>query len=288
MRKVDFICIGAQKAGTTTLHEILNQHPELGLPKRKETHFFSNTELFNKGLEHYFSYFKNKETYEFLGEIDPEYAFNEGSAKRIYKSFGRVKVVFLLRNPVDRALSHYLMTKRRGLEERDFEEAILEENLNNFSSFQKMHFSYLSRGLYYKQVKNYFDIFGRDNVKIILFEDFTKDLKKSICEISEFIGLPEFNFNTDIKSNPAASARFKKVQSFIYRDNSLKKIGGKLLESKELKRKIMQKIESLNLKKEAKPQVSLAFKRKIFLKYFEQDIDRLESLTDLNLEEWKL
>ena len=124
MDKIDFLCIGAQKAGTTTLHDILSQHPNLCLPVKKETHFFSNEELFSKGKKHYSKYFIKYEDYDFFGEVDPEYSYCKDSAKRIYDMFGELKIIFIMRDPVERAYSNYLMTKRRGLEPHSFEDAI--------------------------------------------------------------------------------------------------------------------------------------------------------------------
>ena len=287
MTKFNFFCIGTQKAGTTTLHEILNQHPNLCLPEKKETHFFSNEDLFAQGKSFYLDFFNNIDNFDFFGEIDPEYSYFTESAERIYDMFGGVKIIFILRNPVERAFSHYLMTKRRGLEELSFERAMDIEETRLLNKADKMHYSYQSRGLYLNQLLTFEKIFGKKNIKVILFEDFIKHTDDYISEISNFIGLPAFNFDANKKSNPASSPRFKIIQKLIYKDNKTKKLIGKLFGSKDRKRKIAQYLEGINLKKSKKEKLSHELRTKIYKKYYEKEISQLELKLDLNLDIWK-
>ena len=74
-RKIDFMCVGIQKAGTSTLHDIIKQHPNLELPKNKETHFFNDNSKFEKGIKHYFKYYFKNRNRMFTGEITPEYSY---------------------------------------------------------------------------------------------------------------------------------------------------------------------------------------------------------------------
>ena len=287
MKKIDFFCVGTQKGGTTTLHDILIQHPDLCLPEKKETHFFSNVNFRSNLKDLYFNNFKNLDSYKFFGEVDPEYSFFSESAKRIYETFGKTKIIFIIRNPVERAFSHYLMTKRRGLEDLTFEKALKVEKERIKTEYGAMHYSYLSRGYYLKQILTFEEFFGAENVKIILFEEFINNTNKIVNEISDFIGLPPFNYYTNKMSNPASSPRFGVVQKFIYKKSKFKNIIGQLIKSKDIKRKIMQSIETLNLKKSKKDKLSIECKKSIYLMYFAKEIEALEKKLNINLSDWK-
>ncbi len=287
MRKIDFLCIGAQKAGTTTLHDILNQNPDLCLPQKKETHFFSRETMFSQGKNYYKSFFDIKSQHRFFGEIDPEYSYFSDSAKKIYEMFGMTKIIFIIRNPVERAFSHYLMTKRRGLETLSFEEAMAKESERMQTDNDKMHFSYKSRGYYLQQYEAFEKCFGSQNIKVILFEDFINDTHKNVKSISEFIGLSECYYETDQVSNPASSPRLKVVQDVLYKDNPIKKAIGKLIPSKDIKRKIAQNIEGINLKASKKEKLSETLKNQLFETYYANHVSELEHKLQINLSAWK-
>ena len=115
MRKPNFFCIGAQKCGTTSLFNLLVEHEDIFLPSVKEDHFFDVDERFNKGLDWYLDqYFKDANNEKIVGSITPDYLFFNKCPKRIFNLLGKdIKLIIILRNPVDRAYSHYLMSKRR-------------------------------------------------------------------------------------------------------------------------------------------------------------------------------
>lgn len=287
MSKVNFFCVGAQKSGTTTLHNILSQHPDFCLPQKKETHFFSNEKIYNRGKTYYLSYFDRSKSYKYFGEVDPEYSYFTESAERIFNTFGKVKILFILRDPVDRAYSHYLMTKRRGIENFSFEKAMAEEKDRINNNDGKMHYSYCSRGYYLDQLLNYEHYFGKDNIKILLFEEFIKNPLGSITEIASFIGLNEFEFTNTNKNNPASHPRFEYLQKLLYKESKFKKVIGNLIKSKETKRFIAEYIERVNLKTTIKEDIPETIKKKIYDTYYKKQILDLEKKINLNLDNWK-
>ncbi len=287
MNKIDFLCVGVQKAGTTTLHNVLGQHPQLCLPQKKETHFFSDEDIYNKGTSHYLKYFNDSKPYRFYGEVDPEYSYFVESAERIFNTFGRIKIIFILRNPIDRAYSHYLMTKRRGLENLSFEEAMDKESYRINNKKDKMHYSYRSRGFYLEQLLTYEQYFGRENIKVLLFEEFIEKTKESVIDIANFIGLSDFEYEIEKVSNPASEPRFKKVQKFIHKDSKIKKSLGSLIGSKETKRRIAEYLESLNLKASNKKKITESTRKNLYLTYYKKEVDNLERKFNLNLTVWK-
>ncbi|MBV7269164.1 sulfotransferase family protein [Winogradskyella luteola] len=287
MSKVNFFCVGVQKAGTTTLHNILSQHPDLCLPEKKETHFFSNEDLYRKGESHYLQYFNHSKPYKYFGEIDPEYSYFTQSAERIFNTYGKIKILFILRNPVDRAYSHYLMTKRRGLENLSFENAMYKEEGRINNKEDNMHYSYRSRGYYLDQILNYEKYFGSENIKVLLFDDFTNNTKDCILDIIDFIGLKDFDFNTETISNPASHPRSGYLQKILYKKNIFKELVGNLIQSKETKRRIAEYIEKINLKTIEKENLSSSLRAEIYNTYYKKQILELERKLNISLKNWK-
>jgi hypothetical protein len=189
MRLPNFICIGTQKAGTTLLYEILKQHPQIFLPNVKEVHFFDVDQNYDKGLEWYKQFFDDSENYKIVGDITPAYIYFKDIPQRIQETLGTdVKLLAMLRNPVDRAYSHYWMAFRRGYEDLPFEEAIKKEDLRIKKGYPNTHrFSYISRGFYSEQMKRYLSVFSENNIMVIIFEEFINNLKANVQSILDFL-----------------------------------------------------------------------------------------------------
>lgn len=202
--KVDFFCIGVAKAGTTTLHDLLDLQDRIRLPKRKETNYFSfgiagkpdfagplDNASVNiptiTSLEDYIADFDNCDGQECLyGEVCPSYAL-EGTAENLYQHNPRAKIVILLREPVARAFSNYQHLVRDGREYESFEAALEaeEERLgNNWEWFWGLK----RNSYYFDTVKTYINIFGEENVKVIFFEDFVRDQEESLRSVLAFVG----------------------------------------------------------------------------------------------------
>lgn len=287
-KELKFMCIGVQKAGTSTLHDILSQNPELNLPIFKETHHFSDLDKFEKGKDYYFNYyFKKRKGVKFYGEIDPEYSFFKESAIRIKSYFPDIKILIILRNPVERAYSHYLMTKRRGLDLLGFEEAITHEQNRLITHGDKSNFSYISRGYYLDIIEEYEHVFGSKNVKVVLFEDLVSITENVIEDISKFFQIPMIQYNYNINSNIASESKSKYLRDFIHRDNKLKFFFGKFIPSKKIKHHIMNFLNQLNLKRTAKDMLKESTKKEIYEKYFKVEIEKLEKKIGKDLTIWK-
>ena len=181
-----FYCVGAQKAGTTTLHHILSQHPDICLPAVKETHFFYSEAEYKKGLDYYKRSFRSTSNKSILGEIDPSYMYFPSVPERIHNASGKsVKFIIILRNPVDRLISHYLMCKQKGYEQHDLRTAIdMEEDRIQASEINRERFGYVGRSLYAMQVRRFLQIFPRENILFVIFESqILNDLKATVGEI---------------------------------------------------------------------------------------------------------
>ena len=122
----NFMCIGASKSGTTSLYDILKQHSNIFLPTFKEPHFFDISPVYEHGISWYDkTYFSGVKKEKCIGDFTPTYLFDKYAPERILSSLGKnVKFIIILRNPVDRAYSHYLHSKRDLHEHLSFEDAL--------------------------------------------------------------------------------------------------------------------------------------------------------------------
>jgi hypothetical protein len=169
-----FIIIGAQKAGTTSLYKYLRQHPNIVPALKKEVKFFDCN--YDLGLDWYrshFPYHSKLNGQKMTGEASPHYLFHPLAARRIANVLPEVKLIALLRNPVERAYSHYQLNVRRGREPLSFEQAIdkEEERLQGMREkilagediplYNFLHYSYLAKGIYADQLQYWFAQFPR-------------------------------------------------------------------------------------------------------------------------------
>ena len=197
----DFIIIGVQKGGTSSLFSYLEQHPQLRLSREKEVHYFDLN--YWKPYFVYKSYFPIKSNKYLTGEASPYYIFHPKVPQRIKQHLPNTKLILMLRDPVERALSHYNMEFRKGKEDIEtFNQAINieQERLegernkiisggNSYNSFSHQTYSYLSRGKYYEQLAWWFEYFPRDQFCIIKSEDFFINPKETLKQIYDFLGI---------------------------------------------------------------------------------------------------
>jgi len=198
----DFVIIGAMKGGTTSMFQYLAQHPQVNPPFRKEIKFFDIH--FPKGLlwyrAHYPMQMKMKDG-ALTGEATPYYLFHPLAAQRLASTLPNAKIIVLLRNPVDRAYSHYSHIHRVGREPLSFEEAIEAEPGRlageaerimadpNYSTFTHVHYSYLTRGRYAEQLPRWLERFPRDQMLILPSEDLSREPAASFARALDFLGL---------------------------------------------------------------------------------------------------
>jgi hypothetical protein len=191
--KVNFLIVGAQKSGTTALLHFLQEHPQVCMPKQ-EVHFFDNDKLFegktiNYNLYHQF-FLLNKNT-KAIGEKTPIYMYWSGVAERIYNYNSKIKLIFILRNPIERAYSQYIMEKNRNLESLPFFLALRLEKLRRKRLATKQHrvYSYIDRGYYSEQIKNYLRHFSREQMLFIKNEDLKEHHNLTIEKVCKFLDI---------------------------------------------------------------------------------------------------
>ena len=188
----DFVIIGTQRGGTTSLYRYLTDHPDVGAALRKEIHFFERH--YHQGMNWYLAHFPTRDEIPVVGEASPNYLLHPDVPERARRDVPHAKFIALLRNPVDRAYSQYQMNVRRGIESLTFEDAIDKERerlnrCNDPASPTWRQSSYIKRGLYREQLERWMSVFPREQFLIVKSEDFYRSPERVVRQTLTYLGL---------------------------------------------------------------------------------------------------
>lgn len=199
--RLDFIIAGTQKGGTSALHYHLEQHPNVTMAHSEEAHmidhprrhFFDDEDRFAGKVEYNILHegIKFKRQSLVTGSCTPIYTYWKPAMERIHNYHPGIKLIILLRNPIDRAFSHWNMYRERKQENLGFLEAIAEEpnRIRAALPFQPRRTSYLDRGFYFEQMARVFRFFPREQVHVIKFEDFRNNTPQVVNKVCTFLGV---------------------------------------------------------------------------------------------------
>jgi hypothetical protein len=194
LRLPDFVIGGAARSGTTWLYRLLERHPAIYMarPVKPEPKFFLIDELYAKGLAHYSrTWFAGVAETAVAGEKSTNYLESAAAAERLAADLPRVKLVFILREPVSRAWSNYAWSRMNGLETEDFATALSREAERERTLPERLRFarpfSYFSRGLYADMLRPYFDRFPRDRILILKFERIASEPGRLAADVHAFL-----------------------------------------------------------------------------------------------------
>lgn len=197
-RLPDFVVIGVQKGGTRFLHHCLNQHPDIWLPDSKELHFFDVN--FDKGLSWYKAFFPLKifSKKKTVGEITPRYIVHKDTPDRFHSTLPSAKIIVLLRDPIERAHSHYQMTRRVFNLQIGFKEFILYAINNEATSTKSkeddaeklMELKLLERSVYSEQIKRWFKHYPREHFLFLESSPLFQTPEKALKKVYDFLNLP--------------------------------------------------------------------------------------------------
>ncbi len=197
--RVGFLIAGAQKAGTTALHHFLAQHPEIGMSKVKELHWFDVDDHFGaaRGVEAYHARFTPRPEIRIFGESTPAYMYVPSAAPRIAQYNPAMKLVLILRDPIDRAFSHYRMVRDVfGAEPLSFEAAVAAERgrlafsdgrTSRGSTFRRH--AYVARGLYAQQIERLRRDFAAEQMLLLRSEELRSDHATTLRRVHQFLGV---------------------------------------------------------------------------------------------------
>jgi hypothetical protein len=219
----NFFLVGAAKAGTTSLYAYLKQHPQVFLPKVKEPHFFAQVcpspEMRHlywmiNDRETYLRLFRKARGYLAIGDASPSYLWDAQAAERIRRTVSGAKIIIILRDPVERAHSHYLADVREGVHNLSFYDALRQDMARPRKGWA-VSLLYVELGQYAAQVRRYLEIFGPQQVKVLLFEDLRRDGAKVLTELAQFLGIDQgavAQIDTDEVHNSYAAPRGRWAQ----------------------------------------------------------------------------
>jgi hypothetical protein len=244
----NFFVIGVAKGGTTSLHHYLSQHPEVYLTPIKETNYFASDDIDEQNLhpvyrkdihldleayieqgmkrmvhiahvrskQHYQALYSKASNEKAIGEISNSYIICPSAMSKIKAQFPEAKLIFLLRNPIDRAWSHFLMNVRESkTTHHDFLSEVNADFSLNKRGWGVSH-QYIELGLYANQVKRVLANFSKHQIKWLLFEDFKKNTPRSLKEICSFLNVDDnFEFDLSEKANTAGVPRNREVNKLL-------------------------------------------------------------------------
>src|ERR671923_1674427 len=190
----NFFIVGAQRAGTTSLYHYLKKIPGVYMSRVKEPSYFAPNYIrrdpgrFLRGKEEYLSLFENASGYTAVGEASPMYLWDPDAPKLIHRTVPHARIIMILRDPVERAYSNYLMFTKYSGTKSSFYDELMQDYKSQEKLFGRSKL-YIEFGMYYEQVKRYFDIFGREQVKVLIFEEFVQRPAQSVNEVLAFLGV---------------------------------------------------------------------------------------------------
>lgn len=295
---------GAAKAGTTSLYYYLEQHPEIVTPLVKEPHYFSHIHpdeslIFPGGKgrgdkssvwvydkQEYLKLFRNRTNRNNSNQVYLDAAvtnlYSNTAASEIKKFDPQARIIIMLRNPIDRAWSHYNHLVRDGRETESFEIGLeLEEERIK----KKWEFSwhYKQMGLYDEQVKRYTHHFSKDQILILLFEDFLKDTKAVLKKVCRFSGLSGFDFSAEPSHNRSGKSRSPGLAYLVDQVAGYKKIIHRMIPPSAT-HKAVQVFRKMNVKKHH--ELMKEDTRRFLIKYFYESIRRTEQHIRRDLSHW--
>jgi hypothetical protein len=291
--------VGAAKSGTTSLHNYLSQHDDICLSQPKEPKYFS----YNAGIKAFKGPGDSKvldnivKTHEQYNSIcistKREVVYGESSADNLYYSSDVIpsikqynkdsKIIIMLRNPVDRALSAYSHLRRDGREELSLKQALDEESKRIKDGWEFI-WHYQKAGFYFDDVKRYLDCFS--NVKVIIYDDFVNDFECVMDSVYEFLGVKKVKVN-NIRYNKSVIIRFSFINKIKNADSQFLSFFKKTLTfflSEKQKKNLITHITNLNLKKDkTNKDAEIKFLKEVY----KDDVAKLEILLNVNLASWK-
>lgn len=183
----NFFAVGPPKAGTTSLYAHLKSHPQVFLPEVKEPNYFSTRPSIS--LEEYRRLYLKAASFRAIGDMSPFYLWDENAPRNIHAVSPDAKIIIVLRDPVARAYSHFLMYQRTGVDPETSFERALRRHDNHDDRLREATREYVELGMYCSQVQRYFDVFGPDRVLILLFDDLSRNPRELFAKVAVHIGI---------------------------------------------------------------------------------------------------
>lgn len=284
-KELDFIVIGAGRSGTTSLFHYLKSHPDIYMPPHKELHYFLRDHKYQKGLAWYYDkYFEWADEDQLWGEASPGYMTDSKVPQRIHETYPDIQMIALLRNPIDRADSHFNYDYTQGKHEdpSSFEELIIPfiQNGETMFSQEQLLGKYLRDGEYGRILSEYLHYFSRDQLLVLFSDNLKSNRSKVIDRVSDFLGVSDAFQEEVVKSNYNEGGE-KRFQWLEYPSKLLKSLLKRIAPAKSRAFRFWWKTE-FSVGSSDRPPLSDEA-REILVNYYEEDIKELEETLDITV-----
>lgn len=303
MKLPNFLIVGAARAGTTSIYEALSRHPQVYMPVMKEPNYFAVSggetglpltsealrillDVSIDSLDQYRSLFRGAEAAKMVGEASPLYLYSPLAPTRIRELIPDVKIIAVLREPVERAYSSFL----RGVGDASTPKAFVEEALREQAELEhgtsRRPVPLLAGGLYSVQLRRYFALFDRSQIEVFLFEELWGEQANRQPELYRYLDLEPMTFS-GAKHNQSGIMRSRGV------DRAIRRVSGRARRLRtfipgpvgRVLKTARQKIREWNTSDA--PGVPVGIKNELYSRFFEDDVAELEALLNKNLSSWR-
>ncbi|NNF02595.1 MAG: hypothetical protein HKN22_07905 [Bacteroidia bacterium] len=281
----DFFIIGAAKAGTTALHEFLDIHPQVYMSAIKEPNFFSNSEIQAQGLYYktnnvsernaYRNLWTNAAPSQLKGESSVSYIYYQNTATNIHNAVPNAKIIAILRDPVDRAVSHYNMDRNLGLVKADMQSIFRDPE-----KFSLHYQQYFLLGNYFEQLERYYNTFTSTQIHICFYDQLKTQEETLINDLCTFLEIDPHLANEKIERTNITSSPKNKLLKDLYSSQKIR-TAVKTVIPEGVRKLIQDKLFEKNSVSEIDPDFKSTLKN-----YFSKDIVKLESLLNKDLRTW--
>lgn len=277
--------LGAAKSATTSLAHAIGNHPAIFVPRDKEPHYFDNDLVYAKGEHYYESLFADSNGVSIRIDATPAYLACWEKVIPRFSDYGlkTQKFIVVLRNPADRAISHYMHLAREGRSLPEFWEGV--SNQWASSHPPERWLNYFGDGMYAKQIEEWLTYSDRINFLFLTYDELTKSPNQTFTKIFTFLNIDDADIPLPRK-NEAKQIRSRLLGKLLHR-NPLRGVLRRLMPA-QLRLKVAKKIKRMNVKSiDHSDKGNLAIYRDRLLKLYESDILKTEAITNLDLRAWR-
>ena len=287
---VDFVVIGAQKAASSTLYELLRQHPSLGMPDAKEVQFFSRDEYFSQQNAYLDVYRREVPAGSLFGLADVQIMYVPEAAARCAAVNPAMRAIAVLRHPVDRAYSAYWFARGRGMEPLEtFEEALAREDERAAGTYhERAALTYQAHGRYAEQLERMREALGPSQLLVLRYEEVVGEPDAATRKAFAWLGVdPAVPLNTAVPTNPAVQSRVRLLDGLIAGSPMRRALSGivPLRARYWLRRNMIRPLIASNMRPQRYPPMQPATRARL-LDYFRPHNERLAALLGMDLSAW--
>lgn len=300
MRMPNFLIIGAGRSGTTSLYRYVRQHPEVYMSPVKEPNFFSwdgVSPIFRgpgdrlhlslvRDIQHYRKLFEGATNEKALGEASPSYLYRARAIERIKHHIPNARLIAILRHPAERAYSQYLGMAACGREQLSFPQAIRAEE-DRIRRNWEGDWHYVRPGFYAAQLKRYYQVFDRKQIRVYLYEDLKSEPVRLMQDVFSFLGVDDtFIPDTSIRHNPSGIPKNKVLSAFLVflGRNPIRPLLKPFFPAR-LRERINDHVAGFFARNLVKPPLPLPIRTQL-VEVYREDILRLQELISRDLSKW--